>query len=336
MQRLQVNPTKNRTFHSLLAMKFPSFKSTNNEQTHYITPKTIGYIHGLICDSITDLASDTCNARALRNEPMILEVLEEEEPTAFRQDLFTTLKHYYEVIQSMPGLGGHPEPVKYKRPMKKRGALAEPASANDVEAANESVALDAEPAAAAAAAQPPLADGDAPPPPTPLGNRQWAAARVPRRSEYTRFSMIRFNAWCLLSKITQKPLGPGGVDAHIDEFAIYQLEESINFATTRHEPKTVLNDVISVTASMQTQETKWNDSDQAFISKSRSCRISTIIDQLDPLIDDPLLLSDYPTQKGSDLPAMGAWISASTSPPGRVFGRKVCSAYGRPQVWSAD
>ena len=117
-------------------------------------------------------------------------------------------------------------------------------------------------------------------------------------------------AWCLLSIITQKPLGSGGVDVHIDEFAMHQLEESIHFATTRHESKTVLNDVISVTASMQTQETKWNDSDQAFISKSRLWRISTIIDQLEPLIDDPLLLSDYRTQKRSDLPAMRAWISA--------------------------
>ncbi len=117
---------------------------------------------------------------------------------------------------------------------------------------------------------------------------------------------------------------------------MYQLEESINFATTRHESKTVLNNVISATASMQTQETKWNDSDQAFISKSLLWRISTIIDQPEPLTNDPLLLSDYPTQEESDLPAMLAWISASASPPGGVFGRKVCSACGRPQVWSAD
>jgi hypothetical protein len=55
--------------------------------------------------------------------------------------------------------------------MKKRGAVAEPAYANDGEAADESVVLDAEPAAAAAAAQPPLADGDALPPPTPPGKQ---------------------------------------------------------------------------------------------------------------------------------------------------------------------
>jgi hypothetical protein len=95
-----------------MTRKFPTLKSADNEQNHFITPKTIGYIHRLICDSITDLASDTCNARALRNESMILEVLEQEELAVFRQDLFTTLKHYFEVIQSMPGAGGLPEPMK--------------------------------------------------------------------------------------------------------------------------------------------------------------------------------------------------------------------------------
>ncbi len=43
---------------------------------------------------------------------MILKVLEQEELAVFRQDLFTTLKHYYEVIQSMPGAGELPEPMK--------------------------------------------------------------------------------------------------------------------------------------------------------------------------------------------------------------------------------
>ncbi len=124
-------------------------------------------------------------------------------------------------------------------------------------------------------------------------------------------------AWCLLSKTTQKPLGPGGVDVSINEFAMYQLEERTNIATTRHESKTVLNDVISVTASMQTQETKWNDS--RHLSANPGCGefqpSSTNLSHCN--IDYPLLLSDYPTQEGSDLPAMRAWISASTSPPTR-------------------
>jgi hypothetical protein len=51
----------------------------------------------------------------------------------------------------MPCASGRPEPVKYKCPMQKRGAVAEPAPANDGEAADESVVLDAKPAEAAAA-----------------------------------------------------------------------------------------------------------------------------------------------------------------------------------------
>jgi hypothetical protein len=101
---------------------------------------------------------------------------------------------------------------------------------------------------------------------------------------HSKFGTQQLECWNLgvyYQRITQKPLGPGGVDVHIDEFAMHQLEESIHFATTRHESKTVLNNVISVTASMQTQETKWNDSYQVFISKSLLWRISTIIDQLE-------------------------------------------------------
>jgi hypothetical protein len=70
----------------------------------------------------------------------------------------------------VPGAGRRPEPVKYKRPMKKRAAIAEPAPANDGEAAEASLTLDAEPELAAAAADPaaaaaaePAADANAPP-----------------------------------------------------------------------------------------------------------------------------------------------------------------------------
>ena len=80
MQRLQIAPGKNRTIHSLLESVFPPLKSTNNEPTPYVTPKTMSYIHGLICDSITMFHSDACNARALRNEILVLEVLEAKEP----------------------------------------------------------------------------------------------------------------------------------------------------------------------------------------------------------------------------------------------------------------
>ncbi len=55
--------------------------------------------------------SDACNQRALRNEIMILEVLEAQEPAVFRgQKLFNTLTHYYEEIQSMSGASERPNP----------------------------------------------------------------------------------------------------------------------------------------------------------------------------------------------------------------------------------
>ena len=68
-----------------------------------------------------------------------------------------------------------------------------------------------------------------------------------------------------------------------------------------------LIDVVSVTASMQTIRTKWNDGDQIFDNQ----HILVVVNssrQSDPLIDTLLLLSNYPTQEGNDLPAMRAWI----------------------------
>ena len=129
MQRLQIVPGKNRTIHALMESEFPPIKSTNNKPTPYVTPKTIGYIHGLICDSITLFHSDACNAKALRNESMILEVLEAKEPAVFRQELFNTLQHYYEEILCLPGAGGRPKPQSFKRKMKSDQPLAAPASA---------------------------------------------------------------------------------------------------------------------------------------------------------------------------------------------------------------
>ena len=114
MQQYKINPTKSKSVHSLLKKKFPAIKSSDNKPTYYVTPKTIGYIHGIVTDSITSLPSDACNQRALRNEIMILEVLEALEPAAFRNKLCNTLTHYYEEIQSMSGAGGRPKPKSFK------------------------------------------------------------------------------------------------------------------------------------------------------------------------------------------------------------------------------
>ena len=117
MQQMLINVSKNNTIHSLLQKQFPAIKSSDNKPTYYVTPKTIGYIHAIVTDCIPRLPSDACNQRALRNETMILEVLEAQEPAVFRQQLFSTLTKYYEEIQSMSGAGGRPKPKHFKRTM---------------------------------------------------------------------------------------------------------------------------------------------------------------------------------------------------------------------------
>jgi hypothetical protein len=114
---LQINVSKNNTIHSLLQKQFPAIKSSDNKPTYYVTPKTIGYIHGIVTDCIKRLPSDACNQCALRNEIMILEVLEAQEPAVFRHQLFNTLMKYYEEIQSMSGAGGRPKPIHFKHTM---------------------------------------------------------------------------------------------------------------------------------------------------------------------------------------------------------------------------
>ena len=100
---------------------------------------SIGYIHGLICDSITLFHSDACNAKALSNESMILEVLEAEEPAVFRQELFNTLEHYYEEILGLPGAGGRPKPQSFKRKMKSAQPRAAAAAAAGGDSAEDAV-----------------------------------------------------------------------------------------------------------------------------------------------------------------------------------------------------
>jgi hypothetical protein len=67
MQQLQIRVSKNNTIHTLLNKQFPAIKSSDNKPTYYVSPKTIGYIHGIVTDCITRLPSDACTQRALRN-----------------------------------------------------------------------------------------------------------------------------------------------------------------------------------------------------------------------------------------------------------------------------
>ena len=83
--------------------------------------------------------SDACNAQALRNESMILEVLEAEEPAVFRQELFNTLEHYYEEILGLPGAGGRPKTQSFKRKMKSAQPRAAAAAAAGGDSAEDAV-----------------------------------------------------------------------------------------------------------------------------------------------------------------------------------------------------
>ena len=76
------------------------------------TACSIGYIHGLICDSITLFHSDACNTK----------------------ELFNTLVHYYKEILGLPGAGGRPRPQSFKRMMNSaqpRAAAAAAAAGGD-------------------------------------------------------------------------------------------------------------------------------------------------------------------------------------------------------------
>ncbi len=93
---------------------------------------------------------------------MILEVLEAEEPAVFRQELFTTLVHYYEEIEGLHGAAGRPKPNSFKHKMKSAKSRAAPAEAVGGESTEDATEAPlpaeggggAEPPAAAAAAAP--------------------------------------------------------------------------------------------------------------------------------------------------------------------------------------
>jgi hypothetical protein len=91
--------------------------------------------------------------RALRNEtmPVILEVLEEQQPAVFRQDLFDTLTHYYVEILSWP------KPEHFTRKMCTSSSLA-----SGEAAADGCESMEAPAASPAAAAE---SDPAYPPPP---------------------------------------------------------------------------------------------------------------------------------------------------------------------------
>jgi hypothetical protein len=64
-----------------------------------ITSKTVGYIHALIIDTVTRNNSESPYARALRNEQMVTQELDEMDPHKFRFELVKCLAGYYENVR---------------------------------------------------------------------------------------------------------------------------------------------------------------------------------------------------------------------------------------------
>eukprot|EP00291_Cryptomonas_curvata_P010906 CAMPEP_0172190436 /NCGR_PEP_ID=MMETSP1050-20130122/23115_1 /TAXON_ID=233186 /ORGANISM="Cryptomonas curvata, Strain CCAP979/52" /LENGTH=118 /DNA_ID=CAMNT_0012865315 /DNA_START=594 /DNA_END=949 /DNA_ORIENTATION=+ len=72
--------------------------------------ETVAYTVALSVDTVTLHHSNACNTRALCNETLVLEVLDEQAPAVFCLESFNALALYYEEVLNMPGAGGSPEP----------------------------------------------------------------------------------------------------------------------------------------------------------------------------------------------------------------------------------
>ena len=110
-----INPSKLLTVTSLLDSTFPAIKTTNNQPTPLVSPRTVGYIHALIIDTVSLHHSDSPNCRALRTEIMVRDELQKSDPAVLRTELMTCFTSYYEGILKMEGASGLPLAVAFTR-----------------------------------------------------------------------------------------------------------------------------------------------------------------------------------------------------------------------------
>ena len=155
MQRCEINPAKLRTINALMDATFPPIASTADVPTPYVTPRTIACIHALIVDIISLHPSPPLRERALLNETMVLDVLNEMSPQAFREELFTVLNQYHVQILKTASASGRPGTKTFRRSFGAAAALI----AAEVTDAGEGRVADppAPPAAAAEAPAAPVA-----------------------------------------------------------------------------------------------------------------------------------------------------------------------------------
>jgi hypothetical protein len=149
MPAWKVSPSSGTTIAALLDRTFPAIPSIDDIDfklpTPLITPKTVGYIHALIIDSVTSLHSESAYARALTREATVVKELEALSIANFRLQFRDALTSCYEGVLKVPGAGGIQATVPMKRKL---------VSVPDDPAADGNGNIDAAPAAAAPPAAP--------------------------------------------------------------------------------------------------------------------------------------------------------------------------------------
>ncbi len=118
MAMFQINPCKHITVHDVVNSTFPAIKSTDNKPTPAVTPKTVGYIHALVINTLTFHSTEAPYARALIVQENVCGEFNELTTSAFQTELRDCLVYYYEKVCLMEGAGGLPSVRTNKRKFK--------------------------------------------------------------------------------------------------------------------------------------------------------------------------------------------------------------------------
>ncbi len=77
MSRIAIVPSEKHTVMRLMECSIPPIKAADNLRTPLVSKD--GYIHALMIDTLTNFSTEIICTRALRNEKMVIEELEENE-----------------------------------------------------------------------------------------------------------------------------------------------------------------------------------------------------------------------------------------------------------------
>ena len=114
----QINSCNHITVNHVVNSTFPAIKSTDNKPTPVVTPKTVGYIHTLVIDTLTFHSTEAPYDRALIVQEDVCGELNELTPSAFQTELRDCLVDCYEKVCLMDGPSGLPSVRTNKRKFK--------------------------------------------------------------------------------------------------------------------------------------------------------------------------------------------------------------------------